>query len=159
MLLGFLLATSMISLTGQLDPSRIDATGNALISSYLPLILPLAAMALPMIDLVSAYIRRTLAGRLWFQADKQHLHHRMLDMGHSSSTAVLIFYAWTAIIGLSILLMYIGVSHDWAGSYWPGVAFGALGAIACAVVTFTPGSPRARSVHADHSSRSIDERP
>ena len=66
MLLGFLLATSMISLTGQLDPSRLTAPGANAFAAYLPLLLPLAVMALPLIDLVLAYVRRTLAGKLWY---------------------------------------------------------------------------------------------
>ncbi|HHU40460.1 MAG TPA: undecaprenyl/decaprenyl-phosphate alpha-N-acetylglucosaminyl 1-phosphate transferase [Propionibacterium sp.] len=111
MLLGFLLATSMISLTGQLDPSRLNASGGALISAYLPLLLPLAAMALPFIDLASAYVRRTLAGRLWYQADKQHLHHRMLELGHSHRVAVALLWLWSAVIAFGVVL--VGVSDAW----------------------------------------------
>ena len=113
MLLGFLFATSMISLTGQLDPSRLDARGGALISSYLPLLLPLAVMALPFVDLVSAYIRRTMAGRLWFQADKQHLHHRMLDLGHSHGRAVLLLWLWTAVLAFGAILIGL-TTAPWA---------------------------------------------
>lgn len=139
MLLGFLLATSMISLTGQLDPSRIDATGNALISSYLPLILPLAAMALPMIDLVSAYIRRTLAGRLWFQADKQHLHHRMLELGHSHRAAVALLWLWSAVIAFGVV--GVGLTDAWWA--WAGLACGLVLAL---VLTFRPSwQARARA--------------
>ncbi len=115
MLLGFLFATSMISLTGQLDPSRINPRGGALISSYLPLLLPIAAMALPFIDLVSAYVRRTLAGRLWFQADKQHLHHRMLELGHTHRVAVALLWLWSAVIAFGVVL--IGVVDAWWSSW------------------------------------------
>lgn len=111
MLLGFLFATSMISLTGQLDPSRLNPTGGALISSYLPLLLPIAAMALPFLDLASAYIRRTLAGRLWYQADKQHLHHRMLELGHSHRVAVALLWLWSAVIAFGVVL--IGLAEAW----------------------------------------------
>ncbi|WP_342371684.1 MraY family glycosyltransferase [Propioniciclava soli] len=111
MLLGFLLATSMISLTGQLDPSRIDAHEAAFTSAYLPLILPVAAMALPFIDLVSAYVRRTIAGKLWFQADKQHLHHRMLQRGHSHGAAVALLWLWSAVIAFGVVA--IGITEAW----------------------------------------------
>lgn len=98
MLLGFLLATSMISLTGQLDPSQIAVEGSGLaVNAYLPLILPLAVMALPLGDLILAYVRRTIAGRLWFQADKEHLHHRMLKLGHSHPRAVALLWLWTGL--------------------------------------------------------------
>ncbi|MFV0406091.1 MAG: glycosyltransferase family 4 protein [Propioniciclava sp.] len=138
MLLGFLLATSMISLTGQLDPSRIDATGNALISSYLPLILPLAAMALPVIDLVSAYVRRTLAGRLWFEADKQHLHHRMLELGHSHRAAVALLWLWSVVIAFGVVL--IGLTNAWWA--WSSLIAGLGVAL---LLTFRP-----RSTHIAH---------
>jgi len=131
MLLGFLLATSMISLTGQLDPSRVSAEGGALISSYLPLLLPVAAMALPFADLVSAYVRRTMAGRLWFQADKQHLHHRMLDLGHPHRVAVALLWLWSAVIAYGVVL--IGLTDAWwaYAALVAGLAVAALG-------TFTP---------------------
>ncbi len=105
MLLGFLLVTSMISLTGQLDPSRLNAFGANTAAAYLPLLLPLAVMALPFLDLVMAYVRRTLAGKLWYQADKQHLHHRMLNLGHSHRGAVALLWLWSAVVAYGVVLI------------------------------------------------------
>ena len=116
MLLGLLLATSMISLTGQIDPSRVSAPGGALLSAYLPLVLPLAVIALPFVDLVSAYVRRTRAGKLWFEADKQHLHHRMLNLGHSHRRAVLLLWLW------SFVLAFGAVAGGVTASPWAGAA-------------------------------------
>ena len=114
MLLGFLMATSVISLTGQLDPSQIAVEGSGLaINAYLPLFLPLAVMALPLGDLILAYVRRTIAGRLWFQADKQHLHHRMLQLGHSHRRAVALLWLWTALLAFGAVLIGIN-SSPWA---------------------------------------------
>ena len=79
MLLGFLMATSVISLTGQLDPSRLDASGAGVVAAYLPVLLPFAVLGFPLLDLVLAYVRRTLRGQMWYHPDKQHLHHRMLN--------------------------------------------------------------------------------
>lgn len=138
MLLGFLFATSMISLTGQLDPSRINASGGALISSYLPLLLPLAVMALPFLDLISAYIRRTVAGRLWYQADKQHLHHRMLQLGHRHRVAVALLWLWSAVIAFGVVL--IGITDGW----WSWLVL-PVGLVVAAVLTFWP---RWRARHA-----------
>lgn len=107
LLLGFLLSTSVISLTGQLDPSSIRAEDASLTAAYLPLLLPFAVMALPFIDLVSAYIRRTLAGKLWYQADKAHLHHRMLNLGHPHRTAVAILWLWSFVIAFGMVLVGI----------------------------------------------------
>ena len=132
LLLGFLLATSMISLTGQLDPSRLSAPGGrAVFSSFLPLLLPFAVMALPFIDLVSAYIRRTLAGKLWFEADKQHLHHRMLQLGHSHRRAVGLLWLWAAVIAFGAV--GIGILDGW----WP-LAATVAGLLLAAALTFWP---------------------
>jgi UDP-GlcNAc:undecaprenyl-phosphate/decaprenyl-phosphate GlcNAc-1-phosphate transferase len=62
----------------------------------------------------------------------------MLDMGHTDRDAVLIFYAWTAVFSLSVLLMYIGTRENWPGQYLLGVVFGVVGAAACLVVTLLP---------------------
>jgi len=105
MLLGFLMVTSMISLTGQLDPSRLNSFGANTAAAYLPLLLPLAVMALPFLDLVMAYVRRTLAGKLWYQADKQHLHHRMLNLGHSHRRAVALLWLWSAVVAYGVVLI------------------------------------------------------
>ncbi|QIK73321.1 undecaprenyl/decaprenyl-phosphate alpha-N-acetylglucosaminyl 1-phosphate transferase [Propioniciclava coleopterorum] len=131
LLLGFLLATSVISLTGQLDPSRLNAGGGALFSAYLPLLLPFAVLALPVIDLVSAYVRRTLAGKLWFEADKQHLHHRMLQLGHSHRRAVGLLWLWAAVIAFGAV--GIGIVDGW----WP-IAATVAGLALAAVLTFWP---------------------
>ena len=107
MLLGFLLATAMVSLTGQLDPSQITAEGSGLLNAYLPLVLPVAVMAFPFGDLILAYVRRTMAGKLWYQADKQHLHHRMLGLGHSHRGAVFLFWLWSGLLAFGAVVIGI----------------------------------------------------
>lgn len=129
MLLGFLLATSVISLTGQIDPAALDRPGAGAIGAYLPLLLPIAAMALPMFDLVLAYVRRTLAGKLWFEADKQHLHHRMLNLGHSHSGAVALLWLWSAVIAFGLVLI------GFAPSVWT-VAATLAGLVVAAILTW-----------------------
>jgi UDP-GlcNAc:undecaprenyl-phosphate GlcNAc-1-phosphate transferase len=93
---------------------------------------------LPLLDFGLAVFRRMSAGRSPFAPDRKHLHHRMLDLGHRDRDAVLIFYAWTAVISLAVLLMYVGSREDWPGQYLPGVAFGVVGAAACLTVTLLP---------------------
>jgi UDP-GlcNAc:undecaprenyl-phosphate GlcNAc-1-phosphate transferase len=95
MVIGLLLASTTITLTGTVAPNAVTTDlGPAL----LPLVLPLAAMALPFLDVVLAIVRRTLAGRSPFAPDKQHLHHRLLERGHSHARAVLVMYLWSAVI-------------------------------------------------------------
>jgi len=161
LVLGLLLATGAIALTGQFDPATLDPDEfgrSQLLGAFLPILLPIAVAILPLLDFGSAVLRRYWQGKSPFSPDRKHLHHRMLDMGHSSRTSVLIFYAWTAIIGLSMLLMYIGVAHDWPGQYWLGVAFGVLGIVACVVVTFTP-THRRRPAAASTSGSSSEPAP
>lgn len=132
MLLGLLLATSTISLTGQIDSSGLQADSSGLMAAYLPLILPLAIMALPFLDFVLAFLRRTYAGTWFWVADKQHLHHRLLEAGHSHRRAVIIMYVWSALISFGAIA--IGLRPE-----WPTVAL-VLGAFL--VVTFFTVSRR-----------------
>ncbi|MEZ5200492.1 MAG: hypothetical protein R2742_03920 [Micropruina glycogenica] len=67
MLLGFLMATSMISLTGQIDPSQVTAGPGLAVNAHLPLFLPLAVMALAAGRPLLPGIRRTMVYLLWFQ--------------------------------------------------------------------------------------------
>jgi UDP-GlcNAc:undecaprenyl-phosphate GlcNAc-1-phosphate transferase len=104
MLLGLLMATSTISLTGQLDPYTL-ADGEGLLATAMPLILPLAVLALPLVDLVLAFIRRTWDGKWWFNADKKHLHHLLLKRGHSHVGAVLLMYGWAAAVSFGVVAL------------------------------------------------------
>lgn len=105
MLLGLLMAMSAISFTGQIDSSVLPDGGGAVLPALLPVLLPFAAMALPFIDLILAYIRRTRAGQHWYVADKQHLHHRLLARGHSHRGAVFLMYGWTALVSFGLVLV------------------------------------------------------
>src|SRR3712207_5849772 len=107
MLLGLLLATSTISLTGQIDTSALQDGPAGLVPAILPLVLPLAILALPFLDLTMAFIRRTYAGRWWFVADKQHLHHRLLQRGHSQRRAVLLMYVWSALVSSGVIVLSV----------------------------------------------------
>lgn len=99
MQLGLLLAAAAITLMGQVDPSAVS--GRTIVPTFLPIALPIAVMAVPLIDLLLAVIRRTRAGRNPFAPDKQHLHHRLLEMGHSQRRAVALMYAWTALVAFT----------------------------------------------------------
>ncbi len=103
MLIGLLLAAAMITLTGRLDPSALQ--GVTFFPAVLPLLLPLAVVAVPLVDVTLAIGRRARAGRSPFAADKQHLHHRLLEMGHSQRRAVNLMYGWTALIAFTAVSM------------------------------------------------------
>jgi UDP-GlcNAc:undecaprenyl-phosphate GlcNAc-1-phosphate transferase len=96
MLIGLLLASSTITLTGGVSFGVLGS--GDLFPTLLPLLLPFAVLAVPFADLLLAVVRRTRARRSPFAPDKQHLHHRLLEIGHSHRRAVLIMYGWTALI-------------------------------------------------------------
>ena len=118
MLIGLLLASSTITLTGGVS---FGVLGSAdLFPTLLPLLLPFAVLAVPFADLLLAVVRRTRARRSPFAPDKQHLHHRLLEIGHSHRRAVLIMYGWTALIaygavGFARLPMPVAVAVVSAG--------------------------------------------
>ncbi len=132
MLLGLLLATSTISLTGQIDTSQLEDGSGGLVPTVLPLVLPLAILALPFLDVTLAFIRRTYAGRWWFVADKQHLHHRLLERGHSQRRAVTLMYVWSALVSFGVIAL--GLLRS-----WEVVAIVAL--LALVLLLFTLGRP------------------
>jgi UDP-GlcNAc:undecaprenyl-phosphate GlcNAc-1-phosphate transferase len=105
LLVGLLMATSAIAITGQIDLTAINR--SQLFPAFIPLLLPLAIMIIPLLDFGLAVVRRVHAGKSPFSADRKHLHHRLLDMGHSHLHAVLIFYGWTAAASIGCLLYYI----------------------------------------------------
>ncbi len=102
MLIGLLLATSTITITGQVDPA---IQGSRIAPAFFPILLPLAILALPFLDLLLAVARRLRSGRMPWHPDRLHLHHRMLDLGHSQASAVLVLYAWTATVAFSVASM------------------------------------------------------
>ncbi|QWZ08930.1 undecaprenyl/decaprenyl-phosphate alpha-N-acetylglucosaminyl 1-phosphate transferase [Nocardioides panacis] len=108
MLIGLVLAGSALSLTGQF--ATVDMTQGAggsqasLLPTLLPIILPISILVVPFADLVLAVIRRTRAGRSPFSPDKEHLHHRMLEIGHSHRRAVLIMWLWAGLIAFGGVL-------------------------------------------------------
>jgi len=94
MFLGLLLSAAAITLTGQIDLNAITSESSNKV--LLPLLLPFSVLAIPLIDLGMAIVRRISAGRSPFTADKEHLHHRLLSMGNSHRRTSAILYSWTA---------------------------------------------------------------
>ena len=63
-----------------------------------PFLLVVAVMFVPALDMLLAIVRRTRAGRSPFSPDKMHLHHRLLQIGHSHRRVVLLIYLWVGIV-------------------------------------------------------------
>ena len=110
MLLGLLLAYGPISSTDSLDPALLTNYGQPALDRFptvLPLLVPAAIFIIPYADLMFAVIRRTRAGKPIMAADRQHLHHRLLNIGHSYRQSVLIMYLWAALFSVTVVSLSI----------------------------------------------------
>ena len=105
MLIGLTIAAAAIVVTGEIDQTVSDRQA---IPAYLPILIPIAVLVLPLLDMGLAVIRRLGAGRSPFQPDRHHLHHRLLQLGHSHRRAVVIMYLWTALFafGAAALILW-----------------------------------------------------
>lgn len=78
------------------------------------IIVPLVIAAVPILDTLSAIVRRTRAHVSIGQADRGHIHHRLMDEGFDQRQAVLVMYAWTLMLCLgSVVMTQVGT--------WPRV--------------------------------------
>jgi UDP-GlcNAc:undecaprenyl-phosphate GlcNAc-1-phosphate transferase len=124
MLIGLVLAASALTLTGQFPDALVTqgagAADASLLPTLLPIILPISILVVPFADLLLAVIRRTRAGRSPFSPDKQHLHHRLLEIGHSHRRAVLIMYLWAGLIAFGGVLasLYAGAFTTYLLVVW-----------------------------------------
>ncbi|MPV38970.1 MraY family glycosyltransferase, partial [Georgenia subflava] len=146
MLLGLTVAAAAIVVTGQIDPATVNTT--AVLPAYVPIVLPVAVLLLPLLDMTLAVFRRMRAGQSPFHPDRMHLHHRLLDLGHSHRRAVLILYLWTAVFAFTaVALAVIPTAYVAAGA---GAAV-----VVAAVITYNqlPGlrGRRARAEVARHA--------
>lgn len=92
MFLGYILA--MLSIQGSMK-----------MNSLLALLTPVAVFGLPFLDTAFAFIRRIAHGKNPFQADRGHLHHRLIDMGFSHKQTVFIMYIISAALGIAAILL------------------------------------------------------
>ncbi|QGQ20005.1 undecaprenyl/decaprenyl-phosphate alpha-N-acetylglucosaminyl 1-phosphate transferase [Cellulomonas sp. JZ18] len=105
MLLGFVMAAAAIVVTGQIDPKAV--VDRVQFPAYVPILLPVAVLVLPLLDMGLAIVRRLLKGKSPFHPDRLHLHHRLLALGHSHRRAVLIMYVWTAVLAFGVAALAV----------------------------------------------------
>jgi UDP-GlcNAc:undecaprenyl-phosphate GlcNAc-1-phosphate transferase len=137
MLIGLVLSASAVTLTGQFSADQISdgAAGSqaSLVPTLLPLLLPVSILIVPILDLVLAVVRRTRAGRSPFAPDKQHLHHRLLEIGHSHRRAVLIMYLWAALVAFGTVLVSL-----YSRETWTWVAVGSMAVVTVGATFLLP---------------------
>ena len=133
LLLGLLMAASTMSVGGR---ATDEFSGQAFFF-FAPIFIPLVILGVPVLDTIWAVLRRTVRGRSFATADKEHLHHRLMNLGHGHRRAVLILWGWTAL--LSAFVLYPTYTGE-------GDAIVPIGILALALGLFTILHPRVRPV-------------
>lgn len=103
MLIGVLLAAATTSASGKI--SIIGAGPKDVLALFAPLIVLAAVVFVPLLDLLMAVVRRTRKGLSPFSPDKMHLHHRLLEIGHSQRRAVLLIYLWAGVLAFGAVAL------------------------------------------------------
>jgi UDP-GlcNAc:undecaprenyl-phosphate GlcNAc-1-phosphate transferase len=96
MLIGLMLGAASTTAAGPISQNAYGARDVFALMS--PFLLVVAVMSVPALDMLLAIVRRTRAGRSPFSPDKMHLHHRLLQIGHSHRRVVLLIYLWVGIV-------------------------------------------------------------
>jgi UDP-GlcNAc:undecaprenyl-phosphate/decaprenyl-phosphate GlcNAc-1-phosphate transferase len=99
LLLGLLLAASTTVVGGRAE----QAFSGQTYFFFAPLFIPLVILGVPVLDTVFAVMRRVARRRSFSEADREHLHHRLVRLGHGPRRSVLILWAWTAILSAFVL--------------------------------------------------------
>ena len=95
--LGLLMAVSTSVVGGRADPNSQTYFFLA------PLFIPLFILGVPILDTLFAIIRRAVKRQGVATADKGHLHHRLMNLGHGQRRSVLILWLWTTILSGFVL--------------------------------------------------------
>ena len=100
--LGLLMAASTMVIGGRV-PTAVPISGVTYFF-FAPLFIPLLILGVPLVDMAFAFVRRTARGRKFDTPDKEHIHHRLLRLGHGPRRSVIILWAWTAILSSFLLV-------------------------------------------------------
>ena len=96
MLIGLLMAAAAVAVTA--DVNALDGMRFRNVPAYMPILLPVAVLALPLADLALAVLRRTAKGTSPFSADRGHLHHKLVDGGYTQAQAVALLWLWAFLV-------------------------------------------------------------
>jgi|HubBroStandDraft_6_1064221.scaffolds.fasta_scaffold276090_2 UDP-GlcNAc:undecaprenyl-phosphate GlcNAc-1-phosphate transferase len=99
--LGLLMAASTMVIGGRV-PTAVPISGVTYFF-FAPLFIPLFILGVPLVDMAFAFIRRTARGQKFDTPDKEHIHHRLLNLGHGPRRSVIILWAWTAVLSSFLL--------------------------------------------------------
>lgn len=131
LLLGLLMAASTMMVGGRTDQ---EFSGQVFFF-FAPLFIPLVILGVPILDTAWAIVRRAAKRQAVTAADKDHLHHRLMRLGHGQRRSVTILWIWTLLLsGFVLIPAYTG----------RGNAVVPFGIAALALVLYTVLHPGAR---------------
>jgi UDP-GlcNAc:undecaprenyl-phosphate GlcNAc-1-phosphate transferase len=99
LMLGLLMSASTMVIGGRTPPAS-----GVTFFFFAPLLIPVFILGVPLIDAVWAFIRRTASGQGFHTPDKNHIHHRLMRLGHGHRRTVIILWSWTALLCGFVLL-------------------------------------------------------
>jgi UDP-GlcNAc:undecaprenyl-phosphate/decaprenyl-phosphate GlcNAc-1-phosphate transferase len=99
LMLGLLMSASTMVIGGRTPP-----TSGVTFFFFAPLLIPVFILGVPLVDAVWAFVRRTASGQGFHTPDKDHIHHRLMRLGHGHRRTVIILWAWTALLCGFVLL-------------------------------------------------------
>jgi UDP-GlcNAc:undecaprenyl-phosphate/decaprenyl-phosphate GlcNAc-1-phosphate transferase len=140
-LLGLLMAVSTSVVGGRADPNSQEFVGQTFFF-FAPLVIPLLILGVPILDTAFAIVRRATRRQALDEADKGHLHHRLMNLGHGHRRSVVILWAWTALMSGFVLYPVLTGENP---TYLP------FGIAALAIVLFTAFHPSVRQRRAGPS--------
>ena len=128
LLLGLLMSASTMVIGGRTPPAS-----GVTFFFFAPLFIPFFILGVPLIDAGFAFIRRTAKGQGFHAPDKDHIHHRLLRLGHGPRRTVVILWLWTAVLsGFALFPLFSPRSN-------PFIPFGILAACVGLYTWFHPG--------------------
>ncbi len=133
LLLGLLMASATIAVGGNTDTPFSGQT----FFFFAPLFIPLVILGVPIFDTAFSIVRRARRGGNVTVADKDHLHHRLMRLGHGQRRSVLILWTWTVL--LSAIVLYPTYNEGRGDIYVP------IAIAAAALLLFTMFGPGIRS--------------
>ena len=93
LMLGLLMSASTMVIGGRSAPAS-----GVTFFFFAPLLIPVFILGVPLIDAVWAFVRRTASGQGFHTPDKNHIHHRLMRLGHGHKRTVVILWLWTALL-------------------------------------------------------------
>jgi UDP-GlcNAc:undecaprenyl-phosphate GlcNAc-1-phosphate transferase len=93
LMLGLLMSASTMVIGGRTPPAS-----GVTFFFFAPLLIPVFILGVPLIDAVWAFVRRTVSGQGFHTPDKNHIHHRLMRLGHGQRRTVIILWMWTALL-------------------------------------------------------------